>query len=136
MQLPSQPPRHSRHDQDPSATAQGWQQQQQHPLADAVTPTARSRTYSYHATLISGTVNLHHQINEEKIKLDQEGCRLDLKPTPDELIISLDSAQPAEYSAACRSTLVLGGECNRTSVGTLLAQLALCKPSFLCLCLR
>ena len=25
-----------------------------------------------------------------------------------------------------RSTLVLGGECNRTSVSTLLAQLALC----------
>jgi len=44
--------------------------------------------------------------------------------------------ETAEYSAACRSTLVLGGECNRTSVDTLLAQLALCKPSFLCLCLR
>jgi hypothetical protein len=36
------------------------------------------------------------------------------------------SKRTAEYSAACRSTLVLGGECNRTSVGTLLAQLALC----------
>jgi len=34
--------------------------------------------------------------------------------------------ETAEYSAACRSTLVLGGECNRTSVSTLLAQLALC----------
>ena len=32
----------------------------------------------------------------------------------------------AEYSAACRSTLVLGGECNQTSVSTLLVQLALC----------
>jgi len=48
----------------------------------------------------------------------------------------LDNAEIAEYSAPCRSTLVLGGECNRTSVSALLAQLALCKPSFLCLCLR
>jgi len=44
--------------------------------------------------------------------------------------VVLNHTQTAEYSAACRSTLVLGGECNQTSVGTLLAQLALCKLSF------
>ena len=34
--------------------------------------------------------------------------------------------EPVEYSAACRNTLIIEGESNQTSVGTLLAQLALC----------
>jgi len=42
-----------------------------------------------------------------------------------------------EYSAACcRSTHVLGGKCNRISVGIVLSQLALWEPSFLHLVYR
>jgi hypothetical protein len=36
------------------------------------------------ATLVPGTVKLLHQRKKENINGDQEGCRLDLKPSPDE----------------------------------------------------
>jgi hypothetical protein len=39
----------------------------------------------------------------------------------------------AKCSAACRSTLVHGGDCNRMSVGAVSAQLLLWKPPLLCL---
>jgi len=36
------------------------------------------------AALVRGTIILLHQENKKNINRDREGCRLDLKPSPDE----------------------------------------------------